>query len=53
MDQKFFKQTNMTKDYEKQILNHNIEKFSLIVRDDISIFFSIETLTEADKNAVL
>lgn len=39
--------------YEKQILNHNVEKFSLMVRDDIDMFSFTETLTEADKNATL
>ena len=43
----------MRKGYEKQILDHNIEKFSLMVRDDIDMFSSIETLTETDKNAAL
>ncbi len=49
----FFKQTEMRKSYEKQILDHNVEKFSLMVRDDINMFSSTETLTEADKNAEL
>ena len=49
----FFKRIKMRKRYEKQILDHNVEKFSLIVRDDIHMFFSTETLTEADKNAAL
>ncbi len=49
----FFKRTNMKKSYEKQILDHKVEKFSLMVRDDIDIFSSIETLTEADKNDAL
>ena len=43
----------MGKSYKKQILDHNVEKFSLMVRDDIDMFFSTETLTEADKNAAL
>lgn len=49
----FFKRTNMRKGYEKQILDHNVEKFSLMVRDDIDMFSSTETLTQADKIAVL
>ncbi len=49
----FFKHTIMRKSYEKQILDRNVEKFSLIVRDDIDMFSSTETLTEADKNATL
>ena len=49
----FFKRINMRKSYEKQILDHNVEKFSLMVRDDINMFSSTETLTEADKNAEL
>ena len=43
----------MKKGYEKQILDHNIEKFSLMVKNDINIFFSTKTLIEFDKNAVL
>ena len=49
----FFKRTNMRKSYEKQILDHNVEKFSLMVKDDIDMFSSTEILTEADKNAAL
>ena len=48
-----FKQTNMKKGYEKQILDHNVEKFSLMIKDDIDMFFSTEILTEADKNTAL
>lgn len=43
----------MRKGYEKQILDHNIEKFSLIVRDDINIFSSIKILIKVNKNATL
>ena len=43
----------MKKDYEKQILDHNVEKFSLMVREDIDMFSSIETIIEADKNAIM
>ena len=49
----FFKQTNMRKSYEKQILDHNVEKFSLIVRADLDMFSSSETLTQVDQNAAL
>lgn len=45
----FFKQTNMKKSYKKQILDQNVKKFSLMVRDDINMFFSTETLTDTDK----
>ena len=43
----------MRKKYKKQILDYNIEKFSLMVKDDIDIFVSIKILIQADKNAVL
>ena len=43
----------MRKGYEKQILDHNVEKFSLMVKDDIDMFSSTEILTKANKNAVL
>ena len=43
----------MKNDYEKQILDHNVEKFSLMVKDDIDIFSSTETLIKADKNTIL
>ena len=43
----------MRKGYKKQILDHNVEKFSLIVRDDIDMFSSIKILTKAKKNAAL
>ncbi len=49
----FFKQTNMRKGYKKQILDYNVEKFSLIVRDDIDLFSSTKILTQDDKNAAL
>ena len=44
----FFKWTNIKKGYEKQILDHNIERFNLMVKADLDIFASIETLTQAD-----
>ena len=43
----------MRKGYEKQILDHHIEKFSLIVKDDIDMFSSTEILTEVNKNVAL
>ena len=43
----------MRKGYERQIPNHNIEKFSLMVRDDIDMFSSIEILIQVDKNTIL
>ena len=49
----FFKRTNMRKGYEKQILDHNVEKFSLMVRADLDMFPSAETLTQADRNVAL
>ncbi len=49
----FFKRTNMRKSYEKQILDHNVDKFSLMVIDDINMFSFTKTLTEANKNAAL
>lgn len=49
----FFKWMNMKKSYKKQILNHNVEKFSLRVKDNIDIFSSTKTLAEANKNAIL
>ena len=43
----------MRKGYEKQILDHNVEKFSLIVRDDKDIFSFTEILIKANKNVAL
>ena len=43
----------MRKSYKKQVLDHNVEKFVLMVSDDIDMFSSTETLTEVDKNAAL
>ena len=43
----------MRKGFEKQILDHNVGKFILMVRDDINMFSSTETLTEVDKNTAL
>ena len=41
------------KGYEKWGLDHNIEKFSLMVRDDIDMFSFTKTLTQDNKNAAL
>lgn len=49
----FFKQSKIKKSYKKQILDHNIEKFSLIIRDDIDMFFFIKILIQANKKIVL
>lgn len=48
-----FKQKNIKKDYKKQILDHNIKKFNLIIRDNIDMFSSTKTLINVDKNAIL
>lgn len=49
----FFKQTNIKKGYKKQILDYNIKKFSLIVKANLNMFFSIKILTQAKQNAAL
>ncbi len=49
----FFERANMRKSYEKQILDENVEKFRLMIRDDIDMFSSTHTITEADKNDAL
>lgn len=49
----FFKQTNIRKSYKKQILNYNIEKFILMVRNNLDIFFFAKTLTQTDQDATL
>ena len=41
----FFKQTNMRKGYKKQILDYNVDKFSLMVRANLDMFSSAKTLT--------
>lgn len=41
----FFKQINIRKDYKKQILNYNIEKFNLRIKDNIDMFLFIKILT--------
>lgn len=35
----------MGKNYKREILDHNIKKFSCIVKNDIDIFLFIEILT--------
>ena len=35
----------MKKSYKRQILDHNIEKFSLVIKDNINIFLFIKILT--------
>ena len=49
----FFKQTNIRRVDEKPTLDHNVEKFNLMVRDNINIFSSTKTLTEANKIVAL
>lgn len=49
----FFKPINMRKSHKKQILDHNVEKFWLIIRDDIDILLSTEMFMQANKNTVL
>ncbi len=49
----FFKQTKMRKGYEKQILDYNVEKFSLMIRYNIDLFSSTKILTQANENATL
>lgn len=49
-----FKQTtNIKKDYKKQILDHNIKKFNLKVKNNIDMFFSTKKLAQTKKNSVL
>lgn len=49
----FFNQTNMKKSYKKKVLDHNIEKFSLMVRSNLNIFVFAETITQVNQNAQL
>ena len=49
----FFKQTKIRKSYKRQILDSNIEKFSLMIRNDIDLFFSTKILIHVNKNAGL
>lgn len=43
----------MRKNYIKQILDYNIEKFNLIVKDDINMFSFSKSLIKTNKNAPL
>ncbi len=43
----------MRKGYKKQILDYNVEKFNLMIRDDTDLFSSTKILTQADENAAL
>lgn len=49
----FFKKINIKKGYKKYIIDQNIKKFSLIVRNNIDIFFSSKILIKINKNAIL
>lgn len=44
---------NVKNNYEKQILDHNDKKLSLIVRDNINLFSSTDIPTKANYNAIL
>lgn len=44
----FFKWSNIRKSYEKQILNYNVDKFSLIVKANFNIFSHNRILTWAN-----
>lgn len=46
--QDFFKQIIIKKDYPKYNIDHNVEKFNLIVRVNLDIFFFTKTLTQAN-----
>lgn len=43
----------MRNDYNKQILDNNIEKFNLMIKNNINILFSAKALTNANKNTIL
>lgn len=49
----FFKWTNIKKSFKKQILDHNFKKFNLMVKMDLDMFASADTLTQANQNAEL
>lgn len=53
MNQRFLYQMNIRNDYKKQIVDHNVEKFRMIVRDDIDMFLTTKILMQANKNTVL
>lgn len=39
--------------YKKQIIDHNVEKFCLIIKADIDMFSSVKTLTQAYRDVEL
>lgn len=43
----------MRKSYEKQIINHNIKKFNLIVKANLDMFFFVKTLIQINQNTAL
>lgn len=49
----FFRQTNINKSYKKQILNHNIKKFNLIIKANLNMFSFIKTLIHINQNTTL
>lgn len=49
----FFKQKNIKKSYKKEILDYNIKKFSLMIKIELDMFFSVKILTQANKNVKL
>lgn len=49
----FFKRTNMRKSYKKQILDNNVEKFSLIKIVDSDMFSFTKILIWANQNVKL
>lgn len=49
----FFKRINISKSYKKQILNHNVEKFSLMIKANLNMFASAKILIWANQNAEL
>lgn len=40
----FLKQTKMKNNYKKQILDHNVKKFSFIIKANLSMFSSTKIL---------
>lgn len=49
----FFKQTNIRKNYKRQIIDHNVEKFSLMIKHNIDIFPFIKILINVNHNNIL
>lgn len=43
----------MKKGYKNQILDYDVEKFNLIVKNDINIFVFSKSLIKANKNILL